>query len=64
MNAVLVQDWILREMAAYSLVDRVGQSYLFYGDKTDFLISVQAIPVRKNVRLREPKPDFGEDGRG
>lgn len=60
LNAALVQDWILREMVANGIVEKVQQSFLFYGEHTDYLIEVQATPIRKNVRLKENAPDFGD----
>lgn len=62
LNSKLVQDWLLQEMAAHSIVTHKG-SFVFLGDRTDFLIEVKAFPIRKvsTQRLTEPIYDFGPD---
>lgn len=61
MNAVLVQDWLLREMTAYGLIEKQSQDHVFSGDANDFRIEVVAVPIPRYTRFREPAPDFGPD---
>lgn len=60
LNTVLVQDWLQKELIAYGLVERRGQDVVFLGDRTDFLIEVKAVPIRKHYR-NKPAADFGPD---
>lgn len=49
----LVEDWILRELVAEGVVEKVQQSYIFKGNTKDYLIEVRALPMRKTTRLKE-----------
>lgn len=63
LNSTLVQDWLLQEMAAHSIVTHRDGEYVFLGDHTDFIVEVKAFPIRKVAtrRLAEPIFDFGPD---
>lgn len=63
LNSKLVEDWLLQEMAAHSIVSHRDGEYVFLGDRHDFIIEVKAFPVRKVAtrRLTEPIYDFGPD---
>lgn len=63
LNSSLVEQWLLNEMAAYSLVRHEEGGYIFHGDRNDFVIEVKALPIRKvaTTRLKEPAFDLGPD---
>lgn len=61
MNEELVTQWILEEMRANGIVDKVHETHMFYGDRHDFIVEVKVFPVRKNVPFRETGADFGPE---
>ena len=65
LNEHLVEDWLLREMAAEGLIRHENGRYVFQGDKNLFEITLTARAIGGyTTRLAEPAPDFGKDYRG
>ena len=52
-TSTLIEEWILRELVAEGVVDKVQQDYIFHGDRTDYVIEVKARPRKRPTRLIE-----------